>query len=121
MKMGSVALKATPPYVKNAKLHHQPKHRSVTSHVTVFLASAILFDARSSSASPVAPASPDPESRVSAAIADVERGLRSTRYTHRARIDRKKGVYEWDCIEATAAAGLARPVARLVPLACVKG
>ena len=102
MKMGLIALEATPPYEENENLHHQPKHRSITNHVTVFLAWAVLFGARPSSASPVAPASPDPESRVSAALAGIERGLRSTKYTHRAKIDREKGVYEWDCSIMTA-------------------
>ena len=40
---------------------------------------------------------PDVAADVASSIASIERNLRSTKYEHHARIDAKKGVYDWDC------------------------
>jgi hypothetical protein len=66
----------------------------------------------------------DAAADIVASIAAVERSVTSTKYVHNARIDAKKGVYEWDCSimaawilrraapRARAAIAVERPLAR---------
>jgi hypothetical protein len=59
------------------------------------------------------PSPSDATAEVLASISTVAQNLTSTKYAHHARIDRQKGVYEWDCsIMAAWILQLAAPRAR---------
>ncbi len=78
---------------------------------TVLLGVAVLLAA--APAVGEGPSNPSTGARALAVIASIARGLRSTKYVHRPRIDVKKGIYEWDCsIMATWILERSAPAAR---------